>query len=298
MNITIDPHSGFCVGVVRAIQKAEEELQKGALYCLGDIVHNGQEVKRLAGLGLQTIDYDQFRALHNAKVLLRAHGEPPLTYQIAQDNKIQIVDASCPVVRNLQKRISQTYAQIKAQKSEAQIVIFGKKGHAETIGLEGQTENTALVIEHQEDGEKVRVEQGIYLFAQTTKSVEEFMGLVHLLEQRRAQYAQAKGLQESQMPVFEWHDTICGQVRNRMKDLPLFAQQHDKVLFVGGKHSSNAKVLYELCRQANEETLFLSDPAEITDAYKKSCEGKSIGICGATSTPLWLMEACQKRLEE
>lgn len=297
--VTIDKESGFCFGVVTAIRKAEEELQKGSkLYCLGDIVHNGQEVERLARMGLITIDHEQLRQLHNAKVLLRAHGEPPSTYRIAAENGIEIIDASCPVVRNLQKRIRQTYERLtgEAEMTRGQIVIFGKQGHAETIGLEGQTDNTAIVAESGKDLDKLDYGRAIHLFSQTTKSADMFRQLIAEIEQRREAYSAAHNL--SEMPVFEWHDTICGQVRNRIQHLQDFARQNDRVIFVGGRNSSNGKVLYEHCRSANPDTLFISDAQELTEAYIAECEGKNIGICGATSTPLWLMEACARRLTE
>lgn len=285
--VTIDSESGFCFGVVTAIRKAEEELQKSPsepLYCLGDIVHNGQEVERLANLGLRTIDHEQFAQLHDAKVLLRAHGEPPSTYQTAAQNGITIIDASCPVVRHLQEKIRKQYE----TSPEAQIVIFGKRGHAEVIGLEGQTANTAIVIENKEEVEQVDCSKDIYLFSQTTKDVGEFHQLVAEIERRREEIGSAA--------IFTYHDTICGQVRNRSKHIQEFARQNDEVLFVGGKHSSNGKVLYHLCLDANPNTTFISSADEITEEYIKRVEGKHVGICGATSTPLWLMEACKDKL--
>lgn len=282
--VTIDKESGFCFGVVTAIRKAEEELQQsGSLYCLGDIVHNGQEVNRLAKLGLTTIDHEQMAELHDVKVLLRAHGEPPSTYNLARKNNIEIIDASCPVVRNLQKRIREQYEAIVGR-DDCQIVIFGKPGHAEVIGLEGQTNNTALVIEHVEDADKIDFSKNIYLFSQTTKDVDEFARLVQAIEQRRT-------------GEFIWKDTICRQVANRSKHIQEFAGQNDIVFFVGGKKSSNGKVLFELCKEANPNTFFISDAAEITDEQIATCKDKSVGICGATSTPLWLMEKCKQRLE-
>ena len=188
MIITIDDNSGFCFGVTTAIQTAERELQKGQLFCLGDIVHNGQEVERLDKLGLETIDYDDLRTLHNVRVLLRAHGEPPSTYHIAKRNNIEIIDASCPVVLHLQKRIRETYQDLHGRNTGAQIVIFGKKGHAEVIGLEGQTNNTAVVIESINDLSKLNFSRPIYLFSQTTKSVEEFEDIVAEIKKRRMEF--------------------------------------------------------------------------------------------------------------
>ena len=286
MQVTIDSGSGFCFGVTSAIRKAEEELQKGVLYCLGDIVHNGQEVERLAALGLETIDYDDLRTLHNARVLLRAHGEPPSTYHIAQQNEIQIIDASCPVVLRLQKKIRDTYRHIRETGSPAQIVIFGQRGHAEVIGLEGQTNNTAIVVERPEEAEKIDFQRDIYLFSQTTKSVEGFHALVKFIQQRCGEGV-----------VFEWYDTICRNVANRVEKLKAFAREQDMVIFVGGKKSSNAKVLFQHCREANPRTVFVSSEEELTEDTVSACrEVEKVGICGATSTPLWLMEKCKEKL--
>lgn len=272
--------------MVTAIRKAEEELQQsGSLYCLGDIVHNGQEVNRLAALGLTTIDHEQFASLHDVKVLLRAHGEPPLTYEIARRNHIDIIDASCPVVRNLQKRIREQYEAIRGR-DDSQIVIFGKPGHAEVVGLQGQTDNTAIVIEHLKDVDKLDLGKSTYLFSQTTKDVDEFAQLVKEIEGR------FRGKE------FVWKDTICRQVANRSQHIQEFARQNDVVFFVGGRKSSNGKVLFELCREANPNTFFVSGPEEITTEQVVACKNRSVGICGATSTPLWLMERCRQRLEE
>ncbi len=277
--ITIDKQSGFCFGVVNAIKKAEEELaQSGTLYCLGDIVHNGQEVNRLANLGLITINHEQFAQLHDAKVLLRAHGEPPTTYEIAKKNNITIIDASCPVVLHLQSKIKKKYEEQDA--NSGQIVIYGKKGHAEVIGLEGQTENHAIVVESEADLDKVNLTQNIELFSQTTKSVD---GFNHLVDKIKENFTGRN---------FEYHDTICRQVANRIPNIRIFAQQNDVVFFVGGVKSSNGKVLYQHCKDANEQTYFVSSAAEITDKHIAQCANKKVGICGATSTPLWLMEEC------
>lgn len=286
MQVTIDSGSGFCFGVTTAIKKAEEELQKGVLYCLGDIVHNGQEVQRLADMGLETIDYDDLRTLHNARVLLRAHGEPPSTYHIAQQNDIQIIDASCPVVLRLQKKIRDTYRHIRETGSQAQIVIFGQRGHAEVIGLEGQTNNTAIVIERPEEAEKIDFQRDIYLFSQTTKSVEGFRNLVDYIQNRCIESIQ-----------FQWYDTICRNVANRVEKLKDFAREQDRVIFVGGKKSSNAKVLFQHCQEANPRTVFVSSEKELTNDILADCQKvDKVGICGATSTPLWLMEKCKEKL--
>lgn len=290
MKVTIDSGSGFCFGVTGAIRKAEEELQRGQLYCLGDIVHNGQEVDRLARLGLQTIGYDDLRQLHGVKVLLRAHGEPPSTYRTARENAIEIVDASCPVVKRLQERIRKTYI----EQPEAQIVLFGKRGHAEVIGLQGQTENTAIVIETADELDQIDFHRPIALYSQTTKSVEEFGLLVQAIEARRRE----AGV-DARCP-FTWHDTICRNVAGRVDKLRQFARQNDVLVFVGGQKSSNARVLYEQCRQVNAFASFVSSEEELTEEWlgqQPIGEHTTIGICGATSTPLWLMEHCKQKIE-
>ena len=285
MKITIDEYSGFCFGVTSAIEAAERELQKGQLFCLGDIVHNGQEVERLDKLGLETIDYDDLRTLHNVRVLLRAHGEPPSTYHIARRNNIDIIDASCPVVLHLQKRIRETYQSLHGKNTGAQIVIFGKKGHAEVIGLEGQTNNTAIVIEHIADLNKIDFTRPIYLFSQTTKSVEEFETIVEEIKKRSTAH-------------FEYHNTICKNVANRVKRLQAFAQSNDVVIFVGGQKSSNAKVLYNNCLEVNPSTIFVSSTEDITTDILQLChQADRVGICGATSTPKWLMENVKQHIE-
>ena len=291
MQITIDENSGFCFGVTSAIEAAERELQKGLLFCLGDIVHNGQEVERLDKLGLVTIDYDDLRTLRNVRVLLRAHGEPPATYRIAEQNGIEIIDASCPVVLKLQKRIRDTY--MLHHGTDAQIVIFGQKGHAEVIGLEGQTNNTAIVIESLNDLDRLDFTKPIYLFSQTTKSVEEFQAIVREIQQHIASSS------SNSSPIFEYHDTICRNVANRVKRLQEFARSNDVVVFVGGKKSSNAKVLYNHCLEVNPSTVFVSSADDVTDELIRSCHAvDKVGICGATSTPKWLMQQIRSRIEE
>lgn len=290
MTISIDPHSGFCFGVTRAIRQAEEHLQKGQLFCLGDIVHNGQEVERLERLGLQTIDYDALRELRHGRVLLRAHGEPPSTYRIAQDNELDIIDATCPVVKKLQERIRTTYN----SHPDAQIVIFGKVGHAEVIGLVGQTHNTAIVIESPDDLDRLDFSRPVYLFSQTTKSVETFRLIVEEITRRRNLLF---GDKPADLPPFEWHDTICRNVSNRVEEIKDFARSNDLVYFVGGQKSSNAKVLFARCKEANPATFFISSPDEITGLPDLN-DNARIGICGATSTPLWLMQAVRDKLVE
>ena len=294
MKVTIDQYSGFCFGVTTAIETAERELQKGTLYCLGDIVHNGQEVERLDKLGLVTIDYDDLRTLHKVRVLLRAHGEPPSTYRIAQQNNIEVIDASCPVVLKLQKRIHDTYEMLHGNTQGAQIVIYGQKGHAEVIGLEGQTNNTAIVIESVADLSKVDMTKPIYLFSQTTKSVEEFHAIVKAIEANRQISEEARDIE----PTFEYHDTICRNVANRVKRLQEFARSNDVVIFVGGKKSSNAKVLFNHCLEVNPSTVFVSSVDDVTDELMARCHSvERVGICGATSTPKWLMEQIKLRIE-
>ncbi|MBQ9751557.1 MAG: 4-hydroxy-3-methylbut-2-enyl diphosphate reductase [Paludibacteraceae bacterium] len=291
MIVTIDENSGFCFGVTTAIETAERELQKGTLFCLGDIVHNGQEVKRLDKLGLETIDYDDLRTLRNVRVLLRAHGEPPSTYRIAKQNNIEIIDASCPVVLNLQKRIREKYQAIHGKNTGAQIVIFGKKGHAEVIGLEGQTNNTAIVIESISQLHQLDFTRPIYLFSQTTKSVEEFQQIVAEIKKRKIE-------NDTSEVVFEYHDTICRNVANRVKRLQDFARGNDVVIFVGGQKSSNAKVLFQNCMEVNSCTVFVSSEADLTPEILQQCHAaEKVGICGATSTPKWLMERIKQHIE-
>ena len=295
MKVTIDEYSGFCFGVTAAIEAAERELKVGPLFCLGDIVHNGQEVERLDRLGLVTIDYDDLRTLRNVRVLLRAHGEPPSTYRIAEQNNIEIIDASCPVVLKLQKRIRETY--LKYHGTDAQIVIFGQKGHAEVIGLEGQTNNTAIVVEGVADLDMLDYTKSIYLFSQTTKSVEGFQAIVEAIKAKRLLGDEEQG--ESQEAVFEYHDTICRNVANRVKRLQDFARSNDVVIFVGGKKSSNAKVLFQHCLEVNSSTVFVSSVEDLSDEMISSCHSvERVGICGATSTPKWLMEQIRSRVEE
>jgi 4-hydroxy-3-methylbut-2-en-1-yl diphosphate reductase len=283
-NIEIDEKSGFCFGVVKAITKAEEELAKGGvLYCIGDIVHNGQEVERLSKMGLITIDHEQFAQLHDAKVLLRAHGEPPSTYETAKKNNITLIDASCPVVLKLQTRIKNAYETIPSP--ETQIVIYGHIGHAEVNGLVGQTNETAIVIESEDDLHKVDLNKPIRLFSQTTKPLDGFNHLVSTLTAKIDKNIK-----------FEHTDTICRQVANRMPNITTFAQQNDIIIFVSGKKSSNGQVLYEHSKKINPNTYLVSEANEVFEL--KIDFSKKIGICGATSTPRWLMEEVAKKLEE
>ncbi len=280
--IEIDEDSGFCFGVVNAIKKAEEELdEKGGLYCLGDIVHNSDEVERLAKKGLKIIDHDDLSKLTNTKVLLRAHGEPPTTYKVAAANNVEILDATCPVVLALQKRILKAWT----ENPNAQIVIYGKKGHAEVNGLVGQTQGEAIVIEHEDEIENIDYSKPIYLFSQTTKSIEGFQKLVDEIKSRMDEGVD-----------FVYYDTICRQVANRMDNIKKFAREHDLVFFVSGKKSSNGKVLFEECKKQNANTYFVSSAEEV-DINVLSGKPKSIGICGATSTPKWQMQEVKDKLK-
>ena len=293
MRVSIDEHSGFCFGVTRAIKAAESELQNGALCCLGDIVHNGQEVARLEALGLRTIDYDDLRTLHHARVLLRAHGEPPSTYWIARQRGLEIIDATCPVVKKIQDRIRACYEAHKNDETQPpQIVIYGKPGHAEVIGLQGQTNDTAIVIESVEQLDRIDFTRPIYLFSQTTKSVDGFNEVVEAIQEAISRQPSAIS--------FEYHDTICRNVANRVAQLQAFAREQDIVLFVGGTKSSNARVLYNHCKEANPNTFFISSPEEAEDLNSQFTNHNSqlkVGICGATSTPLWLMESIASTLD-
>lgn len=278
--IEIDNGSGFCFGVTTAIRKAEEELAKsGTLYCLGDIVHNSMECERLRRLGLITIDHNQMARLKDVKVLLRAHGEPPETYALAKRNNIEIIDATCPVVLQLQRRIKRQYDSHK----DAQILIFGKPGHAEVLGLVGQTGGSARVIAHFDDVKELDFSRDIYLYSQTTKSLDEFHRIIDYIQCHISPEA-----------TFRSFDTICRQVANRMPNVSQFASRHDLVLFVCGRKSSNGKVLFNECLRINPNTHLIEGPEEIEQEWLAGV--KTIGICGATSTPKWLMEECYKKI--
>ena len=281
LQIEIDNGSGFCFGVTTAIQKAEEELGKGeTLYCLGDIVHNGMECERLRSMGLVTIDHDQMRQLHHVKVLLRAHGEPPETYELARSNNIEIIDATCPVVLQLQKRIKKQF-----EAGDGQIVIFGKKGHAEVLGLVGQTQSKAIVIENFDEVTKLDFTRDIYLYSQTTKSLDEFHRIIEYIQGHMAAGA-----------TFKSFDTICRSVANRMPNISQFATRHDLILFVCGRKSSNGKVLFNECKRVNPNTHLIEGPEEIDPTWLDGIQ--SVGICGATSTPKWLMEQCRDAIQD
>ena len=277
VQIEIDNGSGFCFGVTTAIKKAEEELAAGkTLYCLGDIVHNGMECERLKQLGLVTINHEEMKQLHGVKVLLRAHGEPPSTYEMARENDIEIIDATCPVVLQLQRRIKKQYDACP----EAQIVIFGKPGHAEVLGLVGQTESKAIVIANVEEVKRLDFTRDIYLYSQTTKSLDEFHRIIEYIQEHISPEA-----------TFKSFDTICRQVANRMPNISTFAARHDLVLFVCGRKSSNGKVLFNECKSVNPNSYLIEGPEEIKKEWLDGV--RTIGICGATSTPKWLMEQCR-----
>lgn len=269
VNVEIDNNSGFCFGVVYAIQMAEEILDEtGNLYCLGDIVHNDEEVERLRKKGLKIINHDTLKTLHNERVLIRAHGEPPETYKLALDNNIELVDASCPVVLKLQNRVRTAY------EDDEQIIIYGKHGHAEVDGLKGQTNGDAIVIEKFEELDQHQLPKKVQLFSQTTKSTKNLYAL--------------KGLLESKGVEVDFNDTLCRQVSNRDGELRKFSKRFDKVVFVAGKKSSNGKVLHDVCKEENTNTYFVSSKEELDKNWFN--EGDTIGICGATSTPQWQME--------
>jgi len=283
LKVEIHNESGFCFGVVNAIKNAEEELTNDKdLYCLGDIVHNSQEVARLQKKGLRTINHEGLKTMQNKKVLLRAHGEPPSTYETAQQNSIQIIDATCPVVLQLQKKIRKYYRESNGK--AVQIVIFGKNGHAEVNGLVGQTDGTAIVIENKSDLEQLDFTQPICLFSQTTMSVDDFQGIVKEIQTR-----------VNPEVDFKYFDTICRQVANRIPNIRQFASRHDLILFVAGEKSSNGKVLFAECKKANPTTLLISSPDNIQQEWLSHAE--SVGICGATSTPKWLMEEVAQKVK-
>lgn len=281
MEVTIDKNSGYCFGVEFAIQMAEDEMEDGKLYCLGDIVHNSMEVKRLNAKGLQIIDRKQLENIRDSKVLIRAHGEPPETYELALRNNIELVDASCPVVLKLQNRVK--LAHDKMTKSNGQIVIYGKTGHAEVIGLTGQTNNEAIIVMEDADLDKIDFTRPVTLFSQTTKSTSGFYRIREMIQER---IKEAKG--ELEELDFNANDSICRQVSNREPQLKVFSEEQDVIVFVSGKKSSNGKALYGVCKRQNKRSYFVENEGEVDLSWFK--ETDSIGICGATSTPMWLME--------
>ncbi len=273
MQVQIDQYSGFCPGVIRAIKIAEKYLQEeGRLYCLGEIVHNELEVERLEKLGMQTIGHDEFKQLQNARVLLRSHGEPPDTYETAKKNNIELIDATCGIVINLQKKI-------KDADKEGQVVIFGKSKHPEVISLKGQTGEPAIIIENDEDLEKIDYSRPVRLFSQTTMQTEKFLQLEQVIADRM------KGREEDD---FESTNSICKHVSKRVPSLTEFAKQYDAVIFVSGKNSSNGKFLYSICKSVNENTYFVSGISDLNGEWFIDVE--NVGVTGATSTPEWLLE--------
>ncbi|MDR1562111.1 MAG: 4-hydroxy-3-methylbut-2-enyl diphosphate reductase [Dysgonamonadaceae bacterium] len=282
IRVEIDEGSGFCFGVVNAISQAERELSiDSELYCLGDIVHNSREVARLEAKGLRTVNHERIAGMSNVRLLLRAHGEPPVTYRIAALNGIRIIDATCPVVLRLQKKIRKSY--LEMDHSRCRIVIFGKTGHAEVNGLVGQTEGNAIVIERASDLSKLDFSKGICLFSQTTMSVDDFGEIVALIKANIGEGVE-----------FRYYDTICRQVANRIPNIRRFAAMHDVILFVAGEKSSNGKVLLGECRKANPNTHLISSADEIDIKWLQ--DAKTAGICGATSTPKWLMEEVAEKI--
>ena len=282
LKIEIDEHSGFCFGVTTAIKKAEEELQKGGtLYCLGDIVHNSIECDRLKRMGLVTINHEAFEQLYDAKVLLRAHGEPPLTYEIAKKNNLELIDATCPVVLKLQQRIKNKW--LETEGKERQIIIHGQAGHAEVLGLVGQTRGEAIVVENTTQLDRIAKDKDTYIYSQTTKSLEGYKEIVAAIKNNI-----------NSNKVCESFNTVCGQVANRMNGIGEFAKAHQLIFFVCGKKSSNGKILYNECKKVNPNVYQIEGPEDIDFTMTENIE--TIGICGATSTPKWLMENCKKAI--
>lgn len=283
MIIEIDQKSGFCFGVVNAIGKAEETLQTvDLLYSLGHIVHNELEVKRLQELGLRTITHEEYFTLKDCKVLIRAHGEPPSTYEYARENHITLIDATCPVVLKLQQRVKKAAETMNSE--NGQLVIFGHLGHAEVAGLAGQTKNEAIIIDDPEDFRKLDPLRPVVVFSQTTKSVGDFRKLTQNIRE------------QSQSGRVETHDTICRQVSNRVDHLDQFATRFDVIIFAGGRQSSNSQVLFDVCKKQNEHSYFVSTPEELNPEWFSGIE--TVGICGATSTPQWLMEKLAERIRQ
>lgn len=282
MIVEIDNQSGFCFGVQNAVKIAEKTLSRGEkVFSLGPIVHNDKEVERLSSLGLASIDHNEFRKLKDCKVLIRAHGEPPETYTTAEKNNITIIEATCPIVKRLQSKIKETW--LKTKEGDGQVVIFGKPGHAEVVGLQGQIKNEGILVSGPADLDKIDVSRPVYLFAQTTMSVSEYKNFTDIL---RSKMEENKISDPDKLLVI--NKTICGQVSNREPHLKAFARKHDTIIFVSGRESSNGKMLYSVCKNINPDTYFVSSSEEIDKSWFKG--KKSVGICGATSTPKWLIE--------
>lgn len=289
IKVTIDQNSGYCFGVEFAIQMAEDEMEKeGILYCLGDIVHNDMEVERLHKKGLRVITKEDLKELRDCKVLIRAHGEAPETYKIAIENNIELIDASCPVVLKLQNRIKHSYDKMNA--SKGQVVIYGQKGHAEVKGLAGQTQEEAIIVTTEEDLEQIDFSKPVTLYSQTTKSTKGFYKIKETIDMRM------KEANSSESADFSANDSICRQVSNREPHLNKFANLHDVIIFVSGKKSSNGKALFSVCKAENERSYFVENESEIDLSWFE--EDDSVGICGATSTPMWLMERVSQYIEQ
>jgi 4-hydroxy-3-methylbut-2-en-1-yl diphosphate reductase len=289
MNITIDPHSGFCFGVVHAIEAAERELRKnGKLYCLGDIVHNNMEVDRLKDLGMITVSDKEFKNLKDCTVLIRAHGEPPETYLVARKNNINLIDASCRIVLNLQKKILIDSKEM--EEKNGQVVIYGKEGHAEVNGLQGQTNGKAIVIGGEHDLERIDFSRPVRLYSQTTMSTDGFRKMVEMIDER------VKKNPSYKPDDFKWKDSICRQVSNRSDQLQKFVINFEVILFVSGKNSSNGMFLFDVCKKANQRTHLVSGKADIQKEWFAGVS--NVGICGATSTPKWLMEEVKEELNK
>jgi len=283
MIVEIDKKSGFCFGVLNAIGKAEESLKsEDMLYSLGHIVHNELEVKRLQEMGLKTINHDEFFQLKDCKILIRAHGEPPSTYEYARLNNITLIDATCPVVLKLQQRVKK--ASEAMNESDGQVVIFGHQGHAEVTGLVGQTDEKAILIENPEDYHQIDLLRPLVVFSQTTKSVDDFKKLTENIKNH------------AQTNRVEFHDTICRQVSNRVPHLQDFASRFEMIVFVGGRHSSNAHVLFDVCKKQNERSYFVSSADDLQANWFSGVS--TVGVCGATSTPQWLMEKVAWKLKQ
>jgi 4-hydroxy-3-methylbut-2-enyl diphosphate reductase len=288
MEITIDTDSGFCFGVVHAIESAEKTLlEHRQLYCLGDIVHNNEEVSRLKKMGMDVINNEEMQNLHNQRILIRAHGEPPSTYLLAEKNNLSIIDATCPVVLNLQKNVRKGF--LEMEEKHGQVVIFGKKGHAEVIGLTGQTDNKAIVISSLDEINNIDFSKPLRLYAQTTQSLSMFKSLVELMGEK---YAENK----IENPDFVWYDTICRQVSNRESSLRKFAYEHDVIIFVSGEKSSNGQVLFNICQSVNQYSYRVSSLGKLQKQW--FIGHKKAGVCGATSTPRWLMDAVAEEIRE
>jgi 4-hydroxy-3-methylbut-2-enyl diphosphate reductase len=288
MDIEIDPHAGFCFGVEKAIKKAEVYLAKSnSLLCLGEIVHNPNETERLSGIGLKTIGPNEFRELKNTTVLIRAHGEPPETYEVARKNNIDLIEATCPVVIKLQKRVHEAWKEMKEK--QGMVLIAGKRNHPEVNGLAGQTAYEAVIIESVEELDNINIKGPVRLFAQTTFNKEEF-------EQIRDRMKARMGQDGTNADNFNSHNSICGQVSNRVPKIKEFSRNHEVIIFVSGKNSSNGKYLFDQCKTTNPRSYFISSPVELERSWTSGAQ--SVGISGATSTPRWLMEEVAKKIGE